>query len=68
MQVEDGGSSAMDDHVSSIDPIRSHQILLDFCDWRGKPGKLVNIPEAQVKGLCSAARIVFLEQSATQLI
>ncbi|CAK9115879.1 unnamed protein product [Durusdinium trenchii] len=30
----------------------------------GKPGKLVNIPEAQVKGLCSAARTVFLEQSA----
>eukprot|EP00438_Fugacium_kawagutii_P013309 Skav206489 [mRNA] locus=scaffold1128:101288:119119:+ [translate_table: standard] len=29
----------------------------------GKPGKLVNIPEAQVKGLCSAARIVFLEQN-----
>ena len=29
----------------------------------GKPGKLVNIPEAQVKGLCSSARIVFLEQS-----
>jgi len=30
----------------------------------GKPGKLVQIPEAQVKALCTAARSVFLDQSA----
>eukprot|EP00440_Ansanella_granifera_P043572 gb/GFBE01047228.1/.p1 GENE.gb/GFBE01047228.1/~~gb/GFBE01047228.1/.p1 ORF type:complete len:186 (+),score=57.78 gb/GFBE01047228.1/:1-558(+) len=29
----------------------------------GKPGKLVQIPEGQVKALCTAARTVFLEQS-----
>jgi len=30
----------------------------------GKPGKLVQIPEAQVKALCTAVRTVFLDQSA----
>jgi len=30
----------------------------------GKPGKLVQIPEAQVKALCTAVRSVFLDQSA----
>jgi len=30
----------------------------------GKPGKLVNIPEAQVKGLCTTVRQIFLEQNA----
>eukprot|EP00439_Symbiodinium_sp_Y106_P027005 s2079_g3.t1 len=30
----------------------------------GKPGKLVNIPEVQVKGLCTAVRDIFLQQSA----
>jgi len=30
----------------------------------GKPGKLVNIPEAQLKSLCSGVRSVFLEQNA----
>jgi len=30
----------------------------------GKPGKLVQIPEAQVKALCTAVRTIFLDQSA----
>jgi len=30
----------------------------------GKPGKLVQIPEAQAKALCTAVRSVFLDQSA----
>ncbi|CAE7262551.1 bimG [Symbiodinium sp. CCMP2592] len=30
----------------------------------GKPGKLVNIPEVQVKGLCTAVRQIFLDQNA----
>jgi len=30
----------------------------------GKPGKLVQVPEAQVKALCTAVRTVFLDQSA----
>eukprot|EP00930_Biecheleria_cincta_P085182 TRINITY_DN74592_c0_g1_i1.p1 TRINITY_DN74592_c0_g1~~TRINITY_DN74592_c0_g1_i1.p1 ORF type:complete len:302 (-),score=62.16 TRINITY_DN74592_c0_g1_i1:42-947(-) len=30
----------------------------------GKPGKLVQIPEGQVKSLCTKVRTVFLEQSA----
>ncbi|CAE7490213.1 bimG, partial [Symbiodinium pilosum] len=30
----------------------------------GKPGKLVNIPETQVKGLCTHVRQIFLDQSA----
>ncbi|CAK9067274.1 unnamed protein product [Durusdinium trenchii] len=29
----------------------------------GKPGKLVQIPEGQVKSLCTAARTIFLDQS-----
>jgi len=40
--------------------------MLDKClEARGdKPGKLVQIPEAQVKSLCTAVRNTFLDQSA----
>ncbi|CAE8636915.1 unnamed protein product, partial [Polarella glacialis] len=30
----------------------------------GKPGKLVQVPEAQLRGVCQAVREVFLSQNA----
>ena len=45
-------------------PLKKHEQPVRFL--AGKPGKLVNIPEAQVKSLCTSVRTVFLEQSAAR--